>query len=270
MDIIDFTKSGGYRLEQPTLSKMQESFFWILKSFIGFLKVPDIGNFIVCGCVIEDANITEGIMYIDGEICPFAEIAGTIETKIKKLVALEGLSFENGTTPLVWRNTKAVEDAAGTKLEDFIRLKIDWNDLANMPVGLVLDENYVHTDENFTSTFKTKLESLAIQLQSDFNQTDNTKKDFIKNKPLVPVRVGRENIGDISSVDQAKIINFTPLGTVNYIVIPVMVCNDSNFADSNDISWVVFNKTASSFTIGFREYANATQNLTVEYVIYLL
>lgn len=121
-----------------------------------------------------------------------------------------------------------------------------WNDLQNIPSGLVLDSLYVHTDNNFTDTLKSKLDGIEagatkilipndpsqpqpltldsynlhfhwgsglscytptggapqlivdptittklagieagaqVNVQSDWNQTDNTADDFIKNKP---------------------------------------------------------------------------------------
>jgi hypothetical protein len=48
----------------------------------------------------------------------------------------------------------------------------------------------VHTDNNFTDTLKTKLDSIAagaeVNVQSDWNQTNTGADDYIKNKPTIP------------------------------------------------------------------------------------
>lgn len=54
----------------------------------------------------------------------------------------------------------------------------------------VSDANYVHTDNNYTSTEKSKLAGIAsgaeVNVQSDWNETDSSADDFIKNKPSIP------------------------------------------------------------------------------------
>lgn len=67
----------------------------------------------------------------------------------------------------------------------------------------VSDASYVHTDNNFTTAEKTKLSGIEsgaeVNVQSDWNQTDNTADDYIKNKPdidgLIDAKDG-ENISD--------------------------------------------------------------------------
>lgn len=71
------------------------------------------------------------------------------------------------------------------------------SDLTN-DSNFVSDANYVHTDVNFTSAYETKLNGIAsgaeVNVQSDWNQTDNTKDDFIKNKPINPVLWSEYNV----------------------------------------------------------------------------
>lgn len=53
--------------------------------------------------------------------------------------------------------------------------------------------DYTATDNNFTNALKSKLEGIAsgaeVNVQSDWNQTDTTADDFIKNKPTIPQEV---------------------------------------------------------------------------------
>ena len=68
-----------------------------------------------------------------------------------------------------------------TSADDYIK---------NKPQNLVSDASYVHTDNNFTTTLKNKLDGIAagaeVNVQSDWGQTDTTADDFIKNKPTIP------------------------------------------------------------------------------------
>lgn len=52
------------------------------------------------------------------------------------------------------------------------------------------DAGYVHTDNNYTSDEKTKLSGIAagaeVNVQPDWDQSDNTADDYIKNKPNIP------------------------------------------------------------------------------------
>lgn len=57
--------------------------------------------------------------------------------------------------------------------------------------NIVHDASYVHTDNNFTTTLKNKLDGIQAgaeaNVQSDWNQTNSSADDFIKNKPTIPV-----------------------------------------------------------------------------------
>lgn len=54
------------------------------------------------------------------------------------------------------------------------------------------DANYVHTDNNFTTALKDKLNGIAtgaeVNVQSDWDITDTSSDAFIKNKPSIPTK----------------------------------------------------------------------------------
>lgn len=56
--------------------------------------------------------------------------------------------------------------------------------------NFIADANYVHTDNNFSDALKDKLENVdengEANVQSDWNQVDDTADDYIKNKPTIP------------------------------------------------------------------------------------
>lgn len=63
------------------------------------------------------------------------------------------------------------------------------SDLTN-DSNFVADANYVHTDNNFTTTEKNKLSGIAsgaeVNVQSDWDETSSSADSFIKNKPTIP------------------------------------------------------------------------------------
>ena len=58
--------------------------------------------------------------------------------------------------------------------------------ILNKPNNLVQDASYVHTDNNFTTALKNKLDGIAsgaeVNVQSDLSTTDNTSDTFVKNQ----------------------------------------------------------------------------------------
>ena len=122
-----------------------------------------------------------------------------------------------------------------------------YNDLTNIPANLVQDASYVHTDNNFTNTLKTKLDGIATgaevnvqanwnqtdsaaddyiknkpsipaaQVQSDWSESDNTKPDFIKNKPTIPTYSAGAGIGISSNVISRKVQFVTTSSTYSTI-----------------------------------------------------
>lgn len=96
-------------------------------------------------------------------------------------------------------NHRTVTDAEKTQWNAAeANVQADWNQtttsaddyIKNKPTNLVQDANYVHTDNNFTNANKTKLNDIEagaeVNVQSDWNQSDSTQDDYIKNKPSIP------------------------------------------------------------------------------------
>lgn len=83
--------------------------------------------------------------------------------------------------------SKAAKDYAdGIKATVEAEIPTKTSELAN-DSDFVSDASYVHTDNNYTTTEKSKLSGIAagaeVNVQSDWNQSDNTKDDYVKNKP---------------------------------------------------------------------------------------
>lgn len=59
-----------------------------------------------------------------------------------------------------------------------------------LPDNVVTDANYVHTDNNFTTTLKNKLDGIAsgaeVNVQANWNETNSSSDAYIQNKPTIP------------------------------------------------------------------------------------
>lgn len=107
------------------------------------------------------------------------DFTNTYKTKLDGIATgaqvnvIEGITVNSTAVPLT---NKIANLTIPTKLTD---LTNDGN--------FVTDANYVHTDNNFTTTLKNKLNGIAagaeVNVQSDWNQTTTTADDYIKNKP---------------------------------------------------------------------------------------
>lgn len=108
--------------------------------------------------------------YTTAEKNKLAGIATGAEVNVINAITLNGISAT------ITNKTAALTLAVPTKTSD---LTNDSN--------FVVDANYVHTDNNFTTALKNKLDGIAAgaeaNVQSDWAQSTTTADDYIKNKP---------------------------------------------------------------------------------------
>ena len=95
--------------------------------------------------------------------------------------------------------------------------------IQNKPENLVQDANYVHTDNNFTTTLKDKLDGIEdgaeVNVQSNWAESDNTADSFILNKPGIPAQltIMRKATDTTNANRYAKIAELVP-STQSYYV----------------------------------------------------
>lgn len=131
-------------------------------------------------------------------------------------------------------NVQANWTQTNTTADDYIR---------NKPANLVQDANYVHTDNNFTTTLKNKLDGIEsgaeVNVQADWAQTDTTADDYIKNKPTIPtVNNATLTIQKNGTNVQTFTANSSTNKTAN-ITVPTAVSeltNDSGYATTTQLN----------------------------------
>ena len=100
--------------------------------------------------------------------------------------------------------------------------------IQNKPANLVQDANYVHTDNNFTTSEKTKLAGIQAgaeqNVQSDWDQTDTSADDYIKNKPEIPVVPPMKELVAGSGISLAE--------SSEEVIISATTQSDNNFTNA--------------------------------------
>ena len=105
-----------------------------------------------------------------------------------------------------------------------VSLQADWNEsnqlapsyIANKPANLVQDASYVHTDNNFTTSLKDKLDGIAsgaeVNVQADWNESNSSSDAYIQNKPSIPT---------IGTIDLTPV---SPTPTPSYYTVQCPTC----------------------------------------------
>lgn len=112
------------------------------------------------------------------------------------------------------------------------------SDLTN-DSDFVSDANYVHTDNNFTTTLNDKLNGIAtgaeVNVQSDWNVADTSSDAFIKNKPAIPTKTS-DITNDSGFITSAAVPTKTSDLTNDSGFITNQVNNLANYYDQTAIN----------------------------------
>lgn len=92
--------------------------------------------------------------------------------------------------------------------------------------GMVKDENYVHTDNNFTTQLKDKLDGISLALKSGNSNVDaeqfNFLTDAINKSTIIPSYFDRENAIKYLDVSDTEFARLTYKGTKFHPVQPLL------------------------------------------------
>ena len=121
---------------------------------------------------------------------PSSDLANSVQTALTKINS--AITAETDPTVPSWAkaSSKPTYTAAEVgAISTAVTIPTSTSQLTNNS-NFVSDANYVHTDNNYTTTEKNKLSGISAgaeaNVQSDWNQTGTTADDYIKNKPSIP------------------------------------------------------------------------------------
>ncbi len=145
MNKVLFNQTGGFPLETDTLDAMQQAYEML--QALGELA----GNYaIIKGCEVNGSNVSDGIVYIEGEILPFqGGLLGSdviIQEERTQRTFEDGQSrdvyinryatFGSGSGAISWANFKRVFPLSSAVFIDEVRMYA--GDLNNIPPGWYL------------------------------------------------------------------------------------------------------------------------------------
>lgn len=266
MNTINFNQVGGFPLSTNILAKLQTAFslFNALGNIVGELSI-------ISGCEVAGTNVSDGVVYINGEVLEFR--GGLAQTKVIIKEDVENLLFENNNSyPVI--KTRYVTFGTGVGAINWVDFKRGYQ-TKNLLEALALkgDKTVLDGLSGFVDLMYAKLLTIDMyaekNVQPDMAQTDDTKDDYIKNKPgtISYLAKGTFAVGDNPETDSIKTVTFADVGTNNYMVVGCMVSAGSNYNMDNDVIWMVREKNNASFKLTLREVAGQLQNLSFEYML---
>lgn len=119
MNRIEIQQTGGFPLESDTLTFLQDAFDSFNK--LGYLAG---NNMIIQGCNESNGNVSDGWVFVNGELMPFQGSALGYEVRI--VTTTEERVFENGESKAVYVRKKAVFGSPGIPWSAFQRADSTW------------------------------------------------------------------------------------------------------------------------------------------------
>lgn len=185
MKHIDFTKTGGFPLEQNTVNFMQDSYGEFFNAMIAQWGCTPDKSYIITGCEYNGTTITKGWVVINNEIMPFAGGEGDsigIDTQN------EAVTFENGQSNEVYKTKTAIIDPTGILIDDFIHLKKIVDLLDGIPDATVNDKGAVQlatTPEVIAGTNAQKVITPKTLKEAEFLRKPDLKDASTSQKGIV-------------------------------------------------------------------------------------
>lgn len=159
---------------------------------------------------VGDKNVIEHVQKNGTELTVTNKTVNvTVPTRTSELTNNSGFV----TSDSIPTKTSQLTNDSGYITDDDIPTKT--SELTN-DSNFVSDANYVHTDNNFTTQEKDKLNGIEsgaeVNVQSNWDETDTSSDSFIQNKPTIPTATSQLN-NDSNFVSDANYVhtdnNFT-------------------------------------------------------------
>ena len=268
----------GFPGTNKTWRHLQEAF----REPLGALAALAGNNVIITGCTVTSGVASPGfishageILYFEGGPIPDGDLSVVVVEETENAEYDVDLNEDGQRDILPAYGTKTIRfSGSGTHIGDldgFPRLKtIKELSEFTLPANLVIDANYVHTDNNFTDELLIKLLGIAagaeVNVQADWNVANSASDAFIKNKPvnlMKRVLSATWLPGDVPVAGASMTVNFTtPESNTDYHVVATLetqVNSGDNVHNNTSLQYSIFEKTTTSFKIRLREWANGTQ-----------
>jgi hypothetical protein len=270
MNKTNFVQTGGFPLNAERLEEI-ETAYSIFNAF-GTLA----GNLtIISGCVTSGSNVSDGYVYVNGELLAFKAGAVTPTSSVIIIEQKVNRPFENTEVKTVHTIRYATFGTAATSWlwTDFVR-PIETKALA-AALYAKADRTTLDNVINRLVNVETKLATIApyaeVNVQSDMNVTDVNSDAFVKNKSATDILYrGSVNVGDTSAlsgkVSERTVINFPDVGTAEYIVLGSLK-SASGWDNDSGVFWTAADYATSSFALIRREIDTRVQIQIFEYIL---
>jgi hypothetical protein len=275
MKNYNFNQTGGFPVTTQILEGIEETAL-ILQLFAGMC-----GNLsIVTGCTVTGTQVSDGLVYINGELLKFT--GGGIQDYVIISETSETAQFEDGTTKIISINRFATFGISSTQYA--------FADFKRVPVLNLLEQRFTQINTAITA-INTAIQNVGTQLAAHIANTNNPhavtleqvgiiKRGTIfigdvQGKPLgwsftgddyTVVLIARNANSSTGGDDLYRVTLNNPLPVSDYIIATTFAY-DGGYNDNNDITMAVSNKTSTSFEISIREFSLSTQNAKIDYVI---
>ncbi len=259
MNTIDFLQTGGFPLETNTLDSMQTAYA-IFNKYGAMIGEKTI----ITGCVQTGGTISNGVIYVNGELLEF--IGGTLQQTILIREDVTTAVFEDGLTKPVYRKRYA-EFGSGVNA-------INWSEFTRTKTLKELSEETLPTaTESIKGIAKLATTAEAISGVNDEKIITPKKLSQAVSDKLTSyvekLHSGSIHLGDAPNGDDELItINIPNVGTTNYLVLGnFRSISEASWNQNNDIIYIVAARNLTNFKIGVRELSVAVQNVYFDYVL---
>ncbi|WP_300978089.1 hypothetical protein [Flavobacterium sp.] len=273
MNKTNFVQTGGFPLNAERLEELEKAYsiFNAYGALAGDLTI-------ISGCVTTGSNVSDGYVYISGELLPFKGAAATTTSNVIIVEQKINRPFENTEIKTVHTLRYATFGTAETSWpwSDFVRpmeTKAMFSALQLKANKSIVDNilNRLQIAEDKLATIATGAE---VNVQADMNETDVNSDAYVRNQPKVSqpfLHKGTHWVGDVGAhgPDTTFTIPIPDIGTSNYVVVGSLV-SEGNVLTDNDVTWITKNTSSTSFQLSLREGAPGAQALEFRYVLIAL
>lgn len=132
MNQFNFNQVGGFPMTTRILDELQKAF-----AVFNGLGAISGDKTIISGCVTTGSNVSDGVVYVNGEVFEFK--GGSAQTKVKIVEVVETLVFEDGAAKSVIK-TRYVTFGTGVGAMDWVDFKRGF-ETKEIPAALELKED---------------------------------------------------------------------------------------------------------------------------------